>query len=96
MIVGSVNTHREAVVRIIVLDDLGRPHEFGAVVDTGFNGSLTLPPETIGDLNPAWRTRGSAILANGMMEECDIYSGIVMWDGQPQSILVEAAELPQL
>jgi predicted aspartyl protease len=96
MISGVVNAFREAVIRIVVLDQLGEAHEFDAVVDTGFNGSLTLPMNKISDLNLTWRTRGSAIIANGTIDECDIYYGIVMWDGHPQSILVEAADTAPL
>jgi clan AA aspartic protease len=96
MIVGVVNAYREAIIRIAVLDHLGESHEFDAVVDTGFNGSLTLPMDVVSNLNLAWRTRGSAILANGTIDECDVYSAIAMWDGHPQSILVEAADTAPL
>ena len=67
-----------------------------AVVDTGFNGSLTLPPIMIASLGLIWRSRGSAILANGSMEECDIYAGIVVWDGQPRPVLIEAVDTAPL
>ncbi len=92
MITGTVNAHREAIIHIAVLDASGQPHEFDAVVDTGFNGALTLPAATIAVLGLAWRNRGSAILANGAVEDCDIYTGIALWDNRPRSILIEAAE----
>jgi len=96
MITGTVNAHREAIIRLSVLDASGQPYEIDTVVDTGFNGSLTLPPATIAALGLVWRNRGSAILTNGAVEECDIYTGVVLWDGQPHNILVEAADTDAL
>ena len=78
------------------MDANGQPYEFDAVLDTGFNGSLTLPTATIATLGLPWINRGSAILANGMVEDCDIYRGVVLWDSQPHNILVEAADTDPL
>ena len=44
MIEGFVNANREAVVTIPLLGPAGQTREIAAVVDTGFNGYLTLPP----------------------------------------------------
>ncbi len=60
------------------------------ILDTGFNGSLTLPPSLIASLGLPWRSRTSAILANGNVEEFDIYAATVIWDGIPPRILVQA------
>ena len=96
MIEGTVNAHREAIILISMLDASGQPVALDAVVDTGFNGSLTLPTAFIQTLGLVWQVRGSAILANGVEEECDIYAGVVLWDGQPRHILVEAADTDPL
>jgi clan AA aspartic protease len=96
MITGAVNANREAIIRLSVLDAHDQRQVIDAVVDTGFNGSLTLPPIMITSLGLIWRSRGSAILANGSMEECDIYAGVVVWDGEPCSILIEAADTDPL
>ena len=92
MMIGVVSANREAIIRLPLLDANGQSHEIGAVVDTGFNGSLTLPPVMIAPLGLTWRSRGSAILANGSVEECDIYSGVVVWDEQPRPVLIETAD----
>ena len=92
MITGVVNSNREPVIIIIVLGPGGVQIELEAIVDTGFNGSLTLPTELILELGLPWQNRGSAILANGMIDECDIYAGKVVWDGKLRSILVEASD----
>lgn len=96
MITGVVDANLEAVVRLFILDVHDQSHEIDAIVDTGFNGSVTLPPAMITALGLPWRSRGSAILANGRMEACDIHSGVVVWEGQPRPVLIEAADTDPL
>ncbi len=92
MITGSVNAYRDAVIRLTLLGTKGQTQEIDAVIDTGFNGSLTLPQATIDTLELSWRSRGSSILANGQVDECDIYTAVVLWDGQKRPLLIEATE----
>jgi len=96
MITGVVNAHREATIRLPLQAADGRDQEIEAILDTGFNGSLTLPPAVIAALGLPWRTRGLVILANGTEDQCDIYAATVLWDGVPRNILVEAAETDPL
>lgn len=96
MITGVVNAHREATVRLPLQAANGRDQEIEAILDTGFNGSLTLPPAVITTLGLPWRTRGLVILANGTEDQCDIYAAAVLWDGAPRNILVEAADTDPL
>ena len=58
MITGKVNRHMEATIRLPVRAIGGLTQGIEAVLDTGFNGSLTLPPAVIADLGLRWRTRG--------------------------------------
>lgn len=95
MIVGVVNAQREATIRISIRAADGREPFIDAILDTGFNGSLTLPP-TIATLGLPWHTRALVILANGSEDLCDIYSAVVRWDGKPRNILVEAADTDPL
>ena len=96
MISGVVNAHAEATIRLPVRAADGREQEIEAVLDTGFNGSLTLPPPIIASLGLPWRTRGSVMLANGTEDQCDIYTATVIWDGRQRNILVEAADTDPL
>ena len=96
MIIGVVNAHREATIRLLLQAADGRDQEIEAILDTGFNGSLTLPPAAIAALGLPWRTRGLVILANGTEDQCDIYAAAVLWDGVPRNILVEAADTDPL
>lgn len=96
MISGVVNARREALVRLVVLGVDGREREFETVIDTGFNGSLTLPPVVIAELGLPWRTRGVAVLANGREEQFEIHTATVVWDGFRKNILVQAADTDPL
>ena len=66
MITGTVNADREPVVRIRVRDRNGRNHEFAAIVDTGFTGSLTLPLNVITALGLPWKELSEATLADAV------------------------------
>ena len=92
MIIGVVNAQTEATIRLPVRAADGRQQEIEAVLDKGFNGSLTLPPALIASLGLQWRTRGLGMLANGTEDHCDIYAATIIWDGRPRNILVEAAD----
>ncbi len=96
MIVGAVNASREAAIRLHVRGTKGRVEDVRAILDTGFNGSLTLPPTVIATLKLPWRTRGLVTLANGTQDQWDTYAATVLWDGKPREILVDAADIEPL
>jgi clan AA aspartic protease len=96
MITGVVNARLEATIRLPIRAADGTEREVEGVIDTGFNGSLTLPPTIIASLGLAWRSRGSAILANGRIEQFDVYAATVVWDGVPRGVLVEEADTEPL
>lgn len=77
-------------------DAAGQVTGIDVILDTGFNGSLTLPASVITTLQLPWRTRGHLILANGTADTCDIYTATVLWDGRPRRILVEEADTDPL
>jgi len=92
MITGSVTAKYEAVVRLQVHDAKGTTHGVDAVLDTGFDGALTLPTSLIALLGLRWRSRGKAILGNATVEMFDVHTATVVWDGAPKVILVHAIE----
>ncbi len=47
MIEGFVNANLEAVITIPLRGPTGQTREIDAVIDTGFNGYLTLPPMAV-------------------------------------------------
>ena len=96
MIVGAVNVQQEAIVRLEVVGLPGRSLEIDGVIDTGYSGSLTLPPDVIAMLALPYRTSGRAVLADGTECVFDIYHATVMWDGRPRSVLVDSAQTDPL
>jgi predicted aspartyl protease len=55
MIKGRVNAHREALVSLPLRGAQGEEHAIEAVIDTGYNGFLTLPPALIEQMGlPFW------------------------------------------
>jgi len=96
MIPGTVNARLEILIRVPIRNAAAQEQEVEAVLDTGFTGSLTLPPMLITGLGLAWRSRGNAVLANGTVEQFDIYAATVLWDGMPRPILVQAIDTAPL
>lgn len=86
MIEGFVNANLEAVVTIPLLGPAGQTREVAAVVDTGFNGYLTLPPALVSELGLSVLGDGEAVLADGREVAFDVYSVTVVWDGQPRYV----------
>lgn len=96
MITGLVNVDREAVVSLKIQGPDGREKLIDAVIDTGFNSFLTLPPDVILDLGLTWMTQGRVELGNGQEEQFDVYAATVTWDGESRRILVDAADTEPL
>lgn len=96
MILGIVNSYHEATLALAVRDAAGQEKQINTILDTGFSGSLTLPPDVIHALGLPFRSRGSAVLADGSEAQFDIFAATVKWDGVPRNILVEAAETDPL
>ena len=96
MITGTVNTNREASLLLRVRGPLGQEQEIEAIIDTGFNGFLTLPPVLVAALGLPRLGRGRAVLANGSEELFDIYEATVIWDGHPRTVELDAANTAAL
>jgi len=88
MISGTVKAD-EARIRLKVKGPREREQEIEAVIDTGYTGSLTLPPEIVSLLALDWRSVDRGTLADG--SEClfDVYEANVAWDGKARRILVD-------
>ncbi len=92
MIIGVITDRREAVIRLTVHGPAGQDQEIEAVIDTGFDGWLSLPSSIITQLDLAWRRRGRELLADGSESVFDIYEAVVDWDGTLWRIPVDQAE----
>jgi clan AA aspartic protease len=96
VISGQVNVHREAVVALVVQGPSGQSREIEAVIDTGFTGRITLPPDLIAALSLPFRGRGSVILGDGRESAFDIFEAGVLWDGKLRQVAVDAADTEPL
>jgi clan AA aspartic protease len=88
MISGGVVASRGPVIPLIVFDRSGREHSFSALIDTAFNGWLTLPAKLIGSLGLAWRKEAHGILADGGLTLFNVFAAGVAWDGQMKAVYV--------
>ncbi len=96
MITGVVNSHLEATIRLMLRGQNGLSRRVKAVVDTGFDGWLSLPPALIAHLGLSWDRRGRAILADGSESNFDIYAGAVVWDRRKCTIPIDEADTTPL
>ncbi len=96
MMTGIVTARREAILRLTVLDVSGEEHVYDSVVDTGYNGTLTFPPNVIAGLGLRWHRAGRAVLADGSESEFSGYKGVVLWDGRPMNIRIDEVDADSL
>ncbi len=86
MITGSVNANNEAVVCLWLEGPDGQEQKLDFIIDTGFNGSLTLPPSVVEALGLRRVGRGRAVLANGLKQQFDICEVTIFWDGKRRHV----------
>jgi len=96
MMIGSVNADLEPLLRLTIRDIRGQQHGVEAVIDTGFNGFLTLPPALVVALGLSYLCRQQGQLADGSLQAFDVYVATVDWDGQPRRVEVDEADAQPL
>lgn len=96
MIVGKVNSLGEAKIAVAIIDSAGRQTTIEALIDTGFDGALTLPANVVTELNLPWKRRGRAQLADGSEVLCDVHEAIAIWHDRQHRITVDVAETTPL
>jgi clan AA aspartic protease len=92
MIYGAINDELEPIITLSIQRFDGKIFTRDAVVDTGFNGWLSLPPDLITELKLKWKRRGRAVLGDGSECVFDIYEAIIIWDDVLLSIPVDEAD----
>lgn len=96
MITGIVNVALEATLALPIQDANGQTRSVEVVLDTGFNGFLTLPPAQIAVLRATWLYRGRGVLADGSVHAFDVYAVTIIWDGQRRKVEVESVDATPL
>ncbi len=90
MIRGVVNGRLEAVIHLRVRGAAGSELDTEAIIDSGFTGSLTLASADVSELGLLRQSKGEAILADGSVQEFDIYAAEVEWNGTWRPVLISA------
>lgn len=96
MIEGVVNANYEPVITLTVQGPSGQTRDIDAVVDTGFNGFLTLPITLVAELGLPYVSIGRATLADGSEISYDVHDVTVLWDAQPRVIEAAVADTTPL
>src|SRR5687768_6385508 len=92
MIAGFVSSQLEPLVQVTVSGPGGHEADVEALIDTGFDGWLTLPLRAIKALNLRWLRSGRMLLADGTETLFDVYDATIQWDGAPRQIRVDQVE----
>ncbi len=97
MIRGRVDAQRQARVQLEIESGDGGLEPIDTVVDTGFDGHLTLPSQVIAELGLEPDEPSDVVLATGSRERVNIWRGSVLWHDQIRRIFVlEANGVPLL
>jgi clan AA aspartic protease len=91
MMQGTVNQSCEATLPIVIKNN-ATTQLVDTVIDTGFSGFLTLPFDIISALGLSWEGRDVATLGDGTSCTFEVYTVIVIWDGQYREIYVNESE----
>lgn len=92
MIRGRVTCDREIVIQLNALAGGQSPVSIPAIVDTGFNGYLTLPMEELNTLGASAAGTRRAELGDGHLVELDAYFVTVKWRDEDRQVLALHAE----
>jgi clan AA aspartic protease len=97
MLQGRLREDGQAIVELEIVCRDGSSRTVPAVIDTGFNGQVSLSRQVVNKLDLPLTYEGTieVELANGNVIEEDIYSGTVRFDGQEvvaEIILTDAAD----
>lgn len=87
MITGKITTNREAIIELEVIGLNQSRDKVEAVIDTGFNGYLTLPNDLINYLKLQRAGSRHVTLGDGNVVVLDVYLAMVLWHGQQREIL---------
>ena len=92
MITGLVNDNLEATVRLVVAGPDGQTNQITAVIDTGYNGALSLPFGIVSVLSLPQSASREVTLGDASRRFFDYYNSEVVWDGHPHRVRVLCVE----
>ena len=92
MIIGKITANREAIIELEVVGSSQKKEKVEAVVDTGFNGYLTLPNDLINYLKLQRAGSRHVTLGDGNVVVLDMYFAKVVWHGEEREVLALQAD----
>lgn len=92
MIRGTVTGDREIVIQLELAGTNRRSTTMPAVVDTGFNGFLTLPMSVLSLLGASLVGTRRAELGDGNLVELDVYVVSARWENIDRDVLALQAD----
>jgi clan AA aspartic protease len=92
MMIGVVSPSCEAILPLVVGNENKQTKFLDALIDTGFNGFLTLPANIIAELGLPWSGSDIVTLGDGSETLFDLYAATVIWDGQFRTVDIADSE----
>ena len=92
MMTGQVTANREAVIELEIVGSEQRREKVEAVIDTGFNGYLTLSSDVVSRLKLQLAGNRRATLGDGHTVVLDVYLANVVWHGNEREVLALQTE----
>ena len=92
MMTGIVTANREAVLSLKVEDVNGVNQEIDTVIDTGYNGFLTLPADFVATLGLISYGQRIVTLGDGNDVLMQVYEVAIVWDDQTRLVQVLATD----
>ena len=92
MIKGALTERLQPMVVVEISNGDGRFQPVEVLLDTGFSGHLTLPPQAVADLGLECVSRTPMILADGQEIQASVYGGLAKWFGEERKIYVLAMD----
>ncbi len=92
MITGKITANREAIIELEIIGSNQKRENVEAVLDTGFNGYLTLTNDLINSLKLQLAGSRHVTLGDGNVVVLDMYLAKVLWHGQEREVLILEAE----
>ena len=92
MIHGVVNANLEATIQLRVISPNGLQHEITAIIDTGYNGALSLPYATVITLALMPSASRMVTLGDASQRVLDFYTANIHWGGRVRRIRVLCVE----
>ncbi len=90
MIIGTVNQRLQMIVPVVLVLE-GRPElQIEFVLDTGFEGAMTLPAAAVTALDLPFYQETDAFLADGTSVKTEMYRAKIQWQGKQENAAVLA------